>query len=219
MNREIAWTFSLASLSLALLSPNVLQAQDNGMSQPSQAMANDQSGQSEAMEMVPARISLKESIDSDKVKAGDQILAVLGSKIHLKNGKELPAGTQILGIIATDAMQTNGASKLALDFNRAKLKDGTVIPIKATIAGIFPPVDGVEEGYPAEAGDDATEAWSRSTLAVDEIDALPGVDLHSKIESQNSGVLVSTKKHDVKLKYGTQLALAVAAAPLPSAGE
>ena len=41
---------------------------------------------------------------------------------------------------------------------------------------------------------------------------MSGVDLHSKIASMNSGVLVSTKKDDVKLKEGTEFGLAIAAA-------
>jgi hypothetical protein len=216
MKREVALAFSLASLSLASLIPNTSQAQDNGVAQPSQTVANDQAGRSEAMQMVPAHVALRESIDGSKARTGDRILAVLGNKIQLKDGKELPAGTQILGVVATDDMQTNGTSKLALNFNRAKLKDGTVVPIKATIEGIFAPEDTID---PAESSDDVAQAWSGRPTAVDQSDALPGVDLHSKIESQNSGVLVSTKKHDVKLKYGTQIALAVAPAPQTSAGE
>ena len=166
--------------------------------------------------MVPAQIALRESLDASKAKTGDQILAVLSNKIQLKNGKELPACTQILGVVATDDMQTSGTSKLALNFNQAKLKNGTVVAIKATIEGIFPPIDTID---PAQSSNDVAPAWSDRPTAVDQSDALPGVDLHSKIESQNSGVLVSTTKHDVKLKSGTQIALAIAPAPQPSAGE
>ena len=133
MKREAALAFSLASLSLALIIPNTGHAQDNGVAQPSQPAANDQAGSGESMQMVPAQIELRVSLDAGTAKAGDRIVSVLGNKIHLKNGKELPAGTQILGVVSTDDMQTNGASKLALNFNQAKLKDGTLIPIKATI--------------------------------------------------------------------------------------
>jgi hypothetical protein len=59
-------------------------------------------------------------------------------------------------------------------------------------------------------GDQVANDWTRSIHAVDQIDALSGVDLHSRITSQNSGVLVSTKKDDIKLKRGTEFALAIA---------
>ena len=39
-----------------------------------------------------------------------------------------------------------------------------------------------------------------------------GVDLHSKISSQNSGVFVSMKKNDVKLKAGSEIQFAIAPA-------
>jgi hypothetical protein len=48
---------------------------------------------------------------------------------------------------------------------------------------------------------------------VDQLNALSGVDLHSKIASNNSGVLVSTKNDDVKLRAGTEFALAIAEQP------
>ena len=60
------------------------------------------------------------------------------------------------------------------------------------------------------AGDQEPNSWNRQFTQVDQIGALSGVDLHSKISSQNSGVLVSTKKDDIKIKDGTELALAIA---------
>jgi hypothetical protein len=36
------------------------------------------------------------------------------------------------------------------------------------------------------------------------------VDLHSRISSINSGVFVSTKKNDVRLAAGSEIALAIA---------
>jgi hypothetical protein len=42
---------------------------------------------------------------------------------------------------------------------------------------------------------------------------MSGVDLHSQIDSQNSGVFVTTKKDDVKLGRGSNFSLAIAAEP------
>jgi hypothetical protein len=38
---------------------------------------------------------------------------------------------------------------------------------------------------------------------MDQENVVSGVDLHSKISSQNSGVFVSTKKADIKLHAGS----------------
>lgn len=57
---------------------------------------------------------------------------------------------------------------------------------------------------------DTMNTWTDATLEVDQLNVVPGVDLHSSIASQNSGVLVSTKKDDVKLIRGSQVQLAVA---------
>jgi hypothetical protein len=201
MKCEFAVTLSAAALSLALLFPNSTQAQSN---------TSAQSGEQEAMQMVPARVALKQNVDANRVKQGDQIRTVLAGKVFLKNGTELPAGTSILGVVAMDDMNLTGTSKLALDFNKAELKDGKVVPIKATMVGVYPPESEDANGYPVEPGDQELDNWAHRSVDVDEIDALPGVDLHSKIASNNSGVLVSTSKHDMKLKWGSEIALAVA---------
>jgi len=162
------------------------------------------------MDMVSARVAMKETIDASKAKPGDPIKTALAKKVVLKNGSELPAGTIILGVVGTDDMQMEGTSKLVLNFNKAELKNGTVIPIKATIVGIYPPESQDISGRPIAPGDQVTQAWSGHPDEVEEIGALPGVDLHSKVTSNNSGVLVSKSKHDMKLKYGSEIALAVA---------
>jgi hypothetical protein len=202
MKREFAIILSAATVSFALLSANVARAQSaTGMG----------SGEQEAMQMVSARVALKQDVDAGKIKQGEQIRTILADKVVLKNGTELPAGTTILGVVATDDMQLNGTSKLALNFTTAELKNGKVVPIKATIVGVYPPESVDANGNPVKPGDQEVGSWTNHADAVDEIGALPGVDLHSKVGSSNSGVLVSTTKHDMKLKWGSEIALAVAA--------
>ena len=107
-------------------------------------------------------------------------------------------------------MQQQGTSKLALRFDQARLKNGTTVPIRATIVGF----------YAADAGaintsdnlDAVANDWTANTVQLDQLDVAPGIDLHSKISSQNSGVFVSTKKDDVKLRAGSQIQFAIAPA-------
>jgi hypothetical protein len=124
----------------------------------------------------------------------------------LKNGTELPHGAVLVGTVATDQMQTGGTSTLALRFTGAKLKDGKAFPIVAMIAEIAGPA---EDSSEVESNDDLL-AWDGRTYQTDQIDAVRDVDLHSSITGGNSGVLVSTKKDDVKLVAGSRLSLAIA---------
>ncbi len=162
-------------------------------------------GQREAMRMVPAQAELVQTLDSKKTPPGYKFEARLASTVHLDNGVELPRGTMLEGTVATDDMQVNGMSKLALRFTKATTKSGEVVPIKATIVGI----DRAEE-MDAES-DQATNDWTDKTLAVDQEGVLPGVDLHSRISSRNSGVLVSTDKDKMTLHSGSEIELAIAA--------
>lgn len=228
MNRPSILSLSIASLSLALLLPACAQGQDqNGGTQGQQngSMQGQQNdnmqgqnnpplrGRREAMRMVPARAALQRTLNADKDKPGSEFRAVLSKKVQLDNGPELPEGTILLGRVAADDMNEGGTSKLALRFTQADLKDGQVVPIKATIVGVYRPESTGPEGYPIAPGDEVPNSWNDGTLAVDQIGVMSGVDLHSKISSRNSGVFVSPKDKDVKLGSGTEIALAIAANP------
>lgn len=196
-----------AAVSLVLFIPEISAAQT---SQSSHANNPSSAASVEASDMVPAQAALDKTLDAKSVKAGDQFEAKLTGKVHLKNGTELPSGTQLVGTVSTDDMQQNGQSKLALCINEAKLKDGKTVPVKATIVGVYGPGTGAPSPYPEMPGDQVTNEWTSSIHQIDQLGALSNVDLHSKLTSKNSGVLVSTKKDDFKLKQGTELALAIA---------
>ena len=167
-------------------------------------------GGNEARGMVSAQAALTETIDTKKTRDGDPIEAKLAGKVRLKDGSVLPSGTMLLGKVSNDDMQVNGVSKLALRFDQAKLKTGQVIPIKATIVGVYGPGNFDATPYPTQAGEQVPTTWTDRTLEVHQLNVMSGVDLHSKIASRNSGVLVSTKKSDVKLPQGTEFGLAIA---------
>jgi hypothetical protein len=170
-------------------------------------------GKAEAAQMVAARASIDHTLDAKDAKPGEAFQAKLVSKVNLKDGQELPRGTMLIGKVGQDDMHETGRSKLALCIDEARLKDGKTIPLKATIVGIYGPNAGAADvaGYAVDPGDQEPNGWNHRVLQVDQIGALSGVDLHSKISSQNSGVLVSTKKDDIKIKTDTELALAIAA--------
>ena len=204
MKREAAISLSIAVASLSLLCPGFLHASGEAGAQPAANTVSVAAQQREASMMVPAQVALVKDLDSRKMQPGHQFRAVLSGTVHLKSGVELPRGTVLLGTVVTDQMQVKGTSRLALRFTQAKLKSGKVIPVMATIMGITPPAYGF---YSTPGGN----KWDGSTLQMDQVDAISGVDLHSAIARVNSGVFVSNKKDDVKLAAGSQMMLAIAA--------
>jgi hypothetical protein len=207
MKLEVVTPVAIAVLSLAFCSQQPARAQ-------SAADSGDQAGaQQEASQMVSARAELVKSLDGRKAQDGQQFEAKLNGTVHLKNGTELPHGTVLVGVVSNDKMQQNGSSTLALRFTQAKLKDGQALPIKAMIVGISRPQSDVA---PAVA-DELPAPWNGKTVAVDEVGAVSGADLHSRVTSDNSGVFISAKKDDVKLSGGSELTLAIAAGPGASA--
>lgn len=200
MKREAVISLSAAVLSLAFLPASsgawaLNPSTDTGTT-------NTTAAQSDAQKMEPAQAILNKTVDAKKVQPGQQFEARLDGKVKLKDGQELPGGTVLVGTIATDNMQAGGNSRLALRFTEARLKDGKTLPIEAMIVGISP------AGSPSYEG---ANVWSPQTLNVDQIGAIKGADLHSRIDGENSGVFVAQKKDDLKLSQGSEFSLAIAA--------
>jgi hypothetical protein len=153
----------------------------------------------EATLMKTASASLVGNLDAVKDQPGSAVSAKLQGKVTLSDGTALPGGTMLLGKITTDDTQQQGTKKLALRFDQARLKNGTIIPIRAMIVGFY-------------STSSPSNGWTASTLEFDQQSVARGVDLHSQISSQNSGVFVSTQRDDVKLSQGSQIQFAIAPA-------
>jgi hypothetical protein len=172
-----------------------------------------QADHQQAALMKPASARLVENVDAVKDQPGSAVSAKLQGKVTLSDGTQLPGGTVLLGKITTDNTQQQGTKKLALRFDQARLKDGTTIPIRATIVGFYGASAGeVQNGAPLSNG------WTANELQLDQENAARGVDLHSQIGSQNSGVFVATKRDDVKLSRGSQIQFAIAPAKSTQSG-
>ncbi len=207
MKRSAAISLSVAAIYIAFLGTQFIHAQSSE-TMNSMATADPPSAPiQEATEMVPAQASLAQSLDARQIRAGHPLKATLNQSVHLKNGPELPRGTELTGTVVTDQKQANGAPELALRFTKAQLKDGQTVPIKATIVGLSAP----EFTHTGLTPDPPVNTWNSKILQVDQIGALPGVDLHSRIGSRNSGVLAATSKNDFRLQRSSRLALAIAA--------
>ena len=128
---------------------------------------------------------------------GAQFKAVLSDTVHLKNGIELPKGTTLVGTIATGSAPQGVKAELALRFTQADLKSGKTIPIEATIVGVAPPVDNLGDSLSEQV---PPSPWNGKAMQFDMTGVLSNVDLHSRIAGKNSGVFVSDKKSDIKLR-------------------
>ncbi len=165
--------------------------------------------------MVPATGALLNELDASKIGPGYEMRVKLTDTVHLNNGPKLPSGTILVGTIAKDNQEANGVlgvssvSRVAVQFTQAKLKDGKVVPIKATIVRVAKPEPSGSLGYGISAGA-MPDDWTDRTLQVDQIGVASHVDLHSTIGSSNSGVFVSTNNHDVKVPAGSGIELAIA---------
>lgn len=206
MNRKVVLTLATTAVSLVLCIPTFAQNPDTNDSQDS--AAPPLRGEHEAMRMVPARALLKWAISTDKITEGATFEAKLTDKTQLVNGPLLPAGTRLVGTVVRDDVNNNGAPTLALRFEKAYLKDGMTVPIKATIVGAYGPGDVNDASYD---GEQIPNTWNDGTLRVDNIGILHGVDMHSAIASPNSGIFVSESSRTVKLAAGSEFALAIAA--------
>lgn len=204
MKYRSAFLLPALAACLVFLSPNLAEAKSAPVppaSAPAQASPTNQ-----ATEMVPAEAALTKKLDASDVKAGQQFEAKLNGKVDLKNGPVLPKGTELVGkVVNVQAKQNGQSSVLTLRFTQANLKDGTKVPIKATIVGLYPARNQLAPSY-GMAG--TQNYWTPQTLQVDQINALHHVDLHSKIGADNSGVLQSDK--NISFSQGTEFALAIA---------
>jgi hypothetical protein len=205
---------TLAALSMALCLPGFIYAQSemNSQSSLNSSTTPNSNQMREARQMVPARAYLLNKLDANEMKPGAQFEARLSQTVHLKNGTELPKNTQLVGTVSTDDMQLHGTSKLALRITEARLRDGKMLPVKATIVGLYAPETENDQGYVVSPGDEEANGWNQNELSIHEVNAISGVDLHSRIDGSNSGVFVATKKDNVKIAAGSELALALAPA-------
>jgi hypothetical protein len=198
----------LATVASVLSLPALAQTQDNQSAQDVQTSA-EHLGAQQALQMVPATAILSRTVDTKNDRPDSTVEARIRNKVTLSDGTVLPSGALLIGkVVQNDAQAAAGKSELALLFNQARLKDGTVVPVKATIVGLYTPGTG-DSGDNADADNDLPNSWTPKTSDVEQLSVTSGVDLHSSIASDNSGVLISSSKHDIKLHAGSELQFAI----------
>lgn len=104
------------------------------------------------IEMVPALASLDHALDAKKAKQGEPVTAKLQKDVSLSQ-QSLPKNTVLEGHVdQVQPSQNKSDSTVVVTFDKAKLKSGQELPIKATVMQIAQPVSMVQQPSGEAAG-------------------------------------------------------------------
>lgn len=103
--------------------------------------SGDATQQQHTLQMVPAQAQLDKTIDAKKAKQGDVVTAKLQQDVQIPNAQNLPKNTVLEGHVdQAQASEHKSDSTVVVTFDKARLKNGQELPIKATIVSITEPV-------------------------------------------------------------------------------
>lgn len=176
------------------------------------------------LQMVMARAELKDGINAKKAKPGEAIRARLMDKVKLSDGNDIPKDTILEGHVdEVQASEHKSDSKVVVTFDKAQLKGGEELPIKATLLKIWEPQQGVSGGMspaasmPGGSGGQMAGGMSVSGTAEGHLpmsmdvpqagmqpgaQGVHGVTLHSDIHEKSSATFTSEKRN-VSVPDGT----------------
>jgi hypothetical protein len=128
-------------------------------SQPASA-ANDTNQQQRTIQLVRAQASLDTTLDAKKAKQGEPVKAKLQENVQIPDAQALPKNTELEGHVdQVQPSQNKSDSTVVITFDKAKLKNGQEVPIKATVLQVSEPAlaqqeaaGGAPDGMPAGAG-------------------------------------------------------------------
>lgn len=126
--------------------PNT-QANPGAQTQPSPETPNNaatntgETQQTRTLQMVQAKAELQKTLDAKKCKQGEPVTAKLSDDVQIPNAQRLPKNTVLEGHVdQTQVSQDkHGTSSVTVTFDKAKLKNGQEVPIKATVIAIAQP--------------------------------------------------------------------------------
>jgi hypothetical protein len=108
------------------------------------------------IQMVQTQATLDHTLDAKKAKQGEPVTAKLVQNVEIPDAQALPKNTVLEGHIdQVQASDHKSDSMVVVTFDKAKLKDGQELPIKATIIAMSEPALMQQQGgagAPAGAG-------------------------------------------------------------------
>jgi hypothetical protein len=160
--------------------------------------------------------SLGSSLDSKKLKVGDEIFFRTNASLSLRNGMMIPRGTKVIGHITEAKAKSKGdpQSSLAILFDKFGFPDGKTMDVHGVIQAVGPDLSAA---YPSGGGVGYTDlqqaTYSPSvSIAPRTVPVLNeqsvGVVGIKNLQLSSEGVLSSDSK-SVKLESGFQVLLQV----------
>ncbi len=96
--------------------------------------------QQRTIQMVQVQAQLDKTLDTKKAKQGDPLTAKLEQGVQIPDAQALPKNTVLEGHVdQVQASQNKSDATVTVTFDKAKLKDGRELPIKATVLAVSEP--------------------------------------------------------------------------------
>jgi hypothetical protein len=123
-------------------------ASRSGVSEASQTAARSGKASASAAQASNVSAELTKKVDSKDAKVGDAVEGKTTSAARLADGTKLPKGTRLVGHVTEVSRKsdTQKTSRLAFGFDHAVMRDGSEMPIHATLMSLSAPA-------PAAGGD------------------------------------------------------------------
>ena len=190
---------------------------------PGQAAGESGAQSAPTLTMVAAQAELKDSINAKKAKQGEAIRARISETVKLSDGKELPADTILEGHVdQVQASEKKSNSTVVVTFDKARLKGGEELAIKATLLSIWEPQEAVAgggsgSGAPLPGGHMSQSGAgggipSQMDVVSQGRQAVPGVSLHSDIHEKSSATFTAERRN-VNVPSGTQMRFGLVVIP------
>jgi hypothetical protein len=125
------------------------QTQTAPQTEPQSAAGSQQSAQPQqrTIQLVQAQAELNKTIDAKKAKQGDPVTAKLVANVQIPGAQELPKNTVLEGHVdQVTPSEHKSDSTMVVTFDKAKLKDGQELPIKATVLAMAEPAMAAQPG-------------------------------------------------------------------------
>lgn len=195
--KSLTRTFRSAALSLATILFAV-----------GPALAASTAASPATMQLMSTNAQLNHALNSSRISLGQRVTAHLTMELRTDHGMVLPRNTQLIGKVSQLQRGHNKTTRVSLVFSEARLKNGHVVPIKATLLGAMPPADGFYSGE-SQYFPDTSHPVSPKEKIDQEAGVLNNVSLQAAVLSHVSGTFLS-KRGKIRLPAGTQLRIAIA---------
>jgi hypothetical protein len=235
----LACAAAVASLSYGQTAGSAPQVTAPADSQAGGKAVNAQAGATRTIQMVPANAELSKTLDAKKAKQGDEVDAKLQGDVKGANEQELPRDTVLEGHVdQVQPSESKSDSTLVVTFDKARLKNGEELPIKATVLAISEPASDSmgqqplnQNGMvPSTSANPMPESSGRTMaggqpvqetqplsatgpgIQPAQLKGVPGVTLKSDLHQPMSATFISNGKN-VHLPDGTRMQIAIAVIP------